>query len=63
MFDYTLPIAELAGRIDGQQTSCGHIIPFPDLLIGATALFHGYSLMTVNVRHFHMIPNLNVIPF
>jgi len=63
VFDYTLAIAELAGRIDGEQTMEGHIIPFPDLLIGATALFHGYSLMTVNVRHFRMIPNLNVIPF
>jgi predicted nucleic acid-binding protein len=63
VFDYTLGIAELAGRIDGQQTRQGHIIPFVDLLIGATALFHGYSLLTVNVRHFRMIPNLNVIPF
>jgi predicted nucleic acid-binding protein len=41
VFDYTLAIAQLAGRIDAEQTMQGHFIPFPDLLIGATALFHG----------------------
>ncbi len=37
VFPYTLKVAELAGRIDGEQTMKGNIIPFIDLLIGATA--------------------------
>ena len=41
----------------------GNIIPFIDLLIGATALHLGYSLKTTNVRHFRLIPGLDVIPF
>ncbi len=60
---YTPEIAWLAGQIDGEQTSIGNIIPFPDLLIGATALHLGYSILTANLRHFRQIPNLVVIPF
>lgn len=32
-----------------------------DLLIGATALEIGYAVVTANVRHFQLIPGLNVI--
>ena len=39
----------------------GAKIPFQDLLIGATALDLGYTVATGNVRHFEIIPNLNVI--
>ena len=63
VFAYTLEVAELAGRLDGEQTMRGNIIPFIDLLIGATALSHGFSVLTTNVRHFRMIPGLGVIPF
>ena len=52
----------LAGRIDGEQTANGVIIPFVDLLIGATALSLGFSVLTANMRHFKQIPGLNVIP-
>ncbi|MGD0796083.1 MAG: hypothetical protein ABR910_00035 [Acidobacteriaceae bacterium] len=34
---------------------------FTDLLIGATALSLGFSVMTENVRHFKLIPGLDVI--
>ena len=53
--------ALLAGRLDGEQQSRGVTIPFVDLLIGATALELGYSLLTVNLRHFRMIPGLSVM--
>jgi predicted nucleic acid-binding protein len=33
-----------------------------DLLIGATALELGYSVLTSNIRHFEKIPGLIVIP-
>src|SRR6266403_1848055 len=32
-----------------------------DLLIGTTALHLGYSVATLNVRHFRLIPGLSVI--
>lgn len=31
-----------------------------DLLIGATACVHSLSLVTLNLRHFKRIPNLNI---
>jgi predicted nucleic acid-binding protein len=60
---YTAEIAELAGRIGGKQAELGINIPFSDLMIGATALSLGYSVLTANLRHFDMIPGLHVIPF
>ena len=53
-------IAERAGAISGQQAQRGVILPFADLLIGATALHHGCEVVTENVRHFEMIPDLVV---
>lgn len=60
VYPYTKETAMLAGKIDGEQQSRGITIPFSDLLIGATALEVGYSLLTVNVRHFRLIPGLTV---
>jgi len=51
----------LAGKIHGEQRSHGITIPSLDLLIGATALEIEYSLLTVNVRHFRLIPGLTVV--
>jgi predicted nucleic acid-binding protein len=53
-------IAARAGAISGKQSGRGIIIPFADLLIGATALHHGSDVVTGNVRHFEMIPGLVV---
>jgi predicted nucleic acid-binding protein len=61
VYPYTAETALLAGRIDGEQTAKGVIIPFTDLLIGATALSLGFSVLTANVRHFKLIPGLDVI--
>ena len=58
----TVPIALCAGRIDGESQTKGVRIPLSDLLIGASALELGYSVGTANVRHFQLIPGLNVIP-
>jgi predicted nucleic acid-binding protein len=60
VYPFTQPIAFLAGRIDGEQQSQGVKIPFQDLLIGATALHLGYTVVTGNSRHFQMIPGLVV---
>jgi predicted nucleic acid-binding protein len=61
VYPYTKETALLAGKIDGEQQSRGIIIPFGDLLIGATALEVGYSMVTANVRHFRLIPGLTVV--
>jgi predicted nucleic acid-binding protein len=61
IFPYTKETALLAGRIDGEQQAQGVVIPFGDLLIGATAISMGFSVLTVNVRHFRLIPDLNIL--
>ena len=57
----TVETAKLAGRIEGDQAERGVRIAFEDLLIAATALELGFGVATGNVRHFHVIPGLNVI--
>ena len=61
VYPYTKETAMLAGKIDGEQQGRGITVPFSDLLIGATALEVGYSLLTVNARHFRLIPSLTVV--
>ena len=56
----TLAIAQLAGRIEGEQAAKGVSIAIEDLLIGATALHLGFEVVTLNLRHFQMIPGLRV---
>ena len=63
VYPFSKDTALLAGKIDGEQQERGVTIPFSDLLIGATALLHGYSVFTVNVRHFRLIPGLSVLQF
>ncbi len=57
----TLAIARLLGRIEGQQEAKGIQFAFEDLAIGVTALHLGYSVMTLNARHFQRIPGLSVL--
>ncbi len=60
---FTREIGQIVARIDAEARMEGVVIPFADLLIGGTALYFGYGLVTCNVRHFRMIPNLKVISF
>ena len=61
VYPLTTDVARLAGKLDAEQQSRGVVIPFADLLIGATALSLGYSVLTVNPRHFRRVPGLPVI--
>jgi predicted nucleic acid-binding protein len=61
VYPVTLEVAQLAGRIEGEQATHGVSIAFEDLLIGATALHLGYSVATLNVRHFRLIPGLSIV--
>lgn len=57
----SLAIAQLAGRIEGEQAAMGISIAVEDLINGATALHLGFDVTTLNVRHFRHIPGLNMI--
>jgi predicted nucleic acid-binding protein len=57
----TLAIALRAGQIDGTNSAQGLRVALGDLLIGVTALEAGFSVATSNVRHFAMIPDLDVV--
>jgi tRNA(fMet)-specific endonuclease VapC len=61
VYPYTKEMAMLAGKLDGEQQDKGVVIPFADLLIGATALSLGFSVLTANLRHFQKIPGLSVV--
>jgi predicted nucleic acid-binding protein len=61
VYPYTKETALLAGKLDGEQQSRGVVIPFGDLLIGATALSLGYKVLTGNLRDFQRIPSLSVV--
>lgn len=63
VYPYTKETALLAGKLDGEQQGNGVIVPFADLLIGATALTLNFSVLTANVRHFERIPGLTVERF
>jgi len=57
----SLPIAELAGRIEGEQAAIGISIAIADLIIGATALHLGFDVVTLNEKHFRLIPGLKTL--
>lgn len=60
VYPFTRDTAMLAGKLDAEQQARGVVIPFPDLLIGATALWLTYKVATVNLRHFQQIPGLTI---
>jgi hypothetical protein len=59
-----LPVSRVASQTAYQLMESfflSHGLLMPDALIAATALEHGLTLYTKNVRHFQMIPSLSVI--
>ncbi len=59
----TTSVALRAGQIDGENTAIGIRLALADLLIGTTALELGYRVATSNLRHFKMVPGLEILPF
>jgi predicted nucleic acid-binding protein len=57
----TLEIAQLAGRIEGEQAGQGVVNAFEDLVIGATALYLGFAVAALNLRPFQMVPGLEIV--
>jgi len=57
----SLGVAQLAGRIEGEQAAKGISIALEDLITGATALYIGFDVASLNVKHFQAIPGLKVV--
>ena len=57
-FDYISALTH--ARIKAQLVAEGRIIGPNDLIIAATAVAHGYEIMTDNVREFQRVPDLVV---
>jgi tRNA(fMet)-specific endonuclease VapC len=54
LFPLTWPVAELAGRLKRDYSQKGQTLNLGDVLIAATALHNGLTLMTDNTKDFPM---------
>jgi predicted nucleic acid-binding protein len=61
VYPVTLEVAWLAGRVEAEQEVKGVRLAFEDLLIGVTALHLGWSVATLNIRHFTSVPGLSLV--
>ena len=50
-----VPVARLVGQLADQARGAGHSPELADLTISATARFHGYVVLTRNLRHFRVL--------
>lgn len=56
----TPAVAETYGRLARELRASGRLIGANDLWIGATALGHGFPLVTRNLEHFARLPGLQL---
>ena len=57
---YTYEIARAAAEVDAKLVRKGTSLSFADVVIAATALHHGLSVVTRNVDHLGRVPKLEV---
>ena len=57
---FDLRVARTHGRLWAELATSGQLIGAHDLIIAATALAHGHSLLTHNLREFERVPGLTV---
>ena len=60
VLDVNTSVARRFGEVRADQLDRGHHTPEVDLFIAATALTHGLTLVTHNVRDFANVPGLPV---
>ena len=53
--------AKVAAKIKNQLFVKGTPVATEDLLIGAIALNHGLTVVTINTKHFKKIPDLKIV--
>ncbi|TGM72363.1 type II toxin-antitoxin system VapC family toxin [Leptospira mtsangambouensis] len=58
--ELTKGIVETFGEVKAVLQKKGNIVDDFDLLIGSTALYLNYTLVTNNEKHFSMIPDLRI---
>lgn len=58
--DVTLDISRLSGSLRAARLDQGQQAPLQDMLIAATALVHGLTLVSHNVADFQGIPGLRI---
>ena len=63
VLDFTISSARIHAEIYAELAKKGQMIGAHDLMIAATALHHGLSILTDNVDEFSRVPGLRVIPF
>ena len=59
--DLTQAVSRKFGEIRAQQLDQGQPTPEMDLLVAATALVHGLTLVTHNVQDYARVPGLSVV--
>ena len=57
---FDLAIARIYGRITADLMASGQVVGAHDMQIAATAIAHGYWVLTHNLRDFQRIPGLDV---
>ncbi|PJZ35943.1 VapC toxin family PIN domain ribonuclease [Leptospira levettii] len=60
VIEITKGIVETFGEVKASLQKKGNTVDDFDLLIGSTALFLNYTLVTNNEKHFSMIPGLSI---
>jgi predicted nucleic acid-binding protein len=61
--DFTTPVARIHSEICAGLQQIGQPIGAHDMIIAATAKFHGLGVVTKNAGEFSRVPNLRVIAF
>jgi predicted nucleic acid-binding protein len=59
---FDVATARVFGQIQAHLEDKGRPLADPDLLIAATAIFHGLELVTGNLKHFQRVPGLTINP-
>lgn len=57
---FDLQVARVHASLWAEMQQRGRLIGDRDLLIAATAMAHGYDVLTANLRDFGMVPGLTV---
>ena len=63
VLDFTSDTARVHARVHAELRRSGNPIGAHDLLIAATAVEHGYAVLTNNTREFDRVPALQVVSF
>lgn len=63
ILDFTTAVARRHAQVYSDLARRGQVIGAHDMIIAATALHHGLSLLTGNIDEFSRVPNLNLVRF